>query len=207
MDKFHFYTPTEEQKKQVEAAIEQANLTVGRFVLEWSRIEGFLRTLELMRTDAKKYEFRPVPDLYAIDLKKTRKFRQRVGLVIPKNLGPGGFPIHDWLIETSKVRNQLLHGTMIFRSRKDDKDSEAERIPTIVHSDFVSTMMASEGFPNVVEIHIPAFKNSLRADSVILITELDALIDQAKSVGETLQQLIVDAHSRGAACIVSDERA
>ena len=186
-----FYTPTEEQKKQAEKAIGQANLAIGRFVTAWSRVDAHLRTLELMHVG--KRCFRPVENLASVDLKKNRRFAERVKLVVPKQIEGERFVIHDWLLETAKVRNLILHGRMDFYG----KTGSNILTPVIIHTDFTSTLAASKGFPNVTAAHVPLYKNSLKADTVIRLDKLEILIDEAKHVETVLRKVIEFTHKHG----------
>ena len=83
----------------------------------------------------------------SVDLIKTRRFPERVKLVIPKPMKGEPFGMRDWLLKTIKVRNLILHGVLIFHRPGDEKVST----PVIIHRDFVSVLAASRGVPRCYE--------------------------------------------------------
>ena len=183
-----YFAPTEKQEEQAEKATDQANLVIGRFVLAWSRVEMHLRTLELMHEG--DYRFRPVRDLESIDLHKKRRFRDRVNLVVPKELNGQRFEVRDWLLQTQKIRNLVIHGFMIFQGAGDS----GVVTPAIIHSDFIATGAATEGFPNISTVQAPTHRHSLSPDALIDVSRLNVLIEEAKQIEDILLKLIDSVH-------------
>lgn len=188
-----FYTPTEEQKNQAQNVFDEANLTIGRFICAWSRIEMALRSLELMHVG--NHSFRPISDLHSIELKKSMRFAERVKLVVPKQIDGEQFEIYDWLIEGNKLRNLILHGYMILR--RTGQGPGHIGVPSIVHSDLVATAAARKGFPDVWESHAPIYKHSMSPDTIVEVEKLNRIIDEAKDVEKMLIRVIDTTHEKG----------
>lgn len=137
------------------------------------------------------YQFEPVDDLDSVDLNKNRRFKERIDLIVPKDfrVGPNKTKLYDWLLHTHKVRNLLLHGIMISR-----RGAEGGTFDTVItHLDFVATMWASRGFPEVAEARIPMHKGSLNPDTSIVVSGLGSLIEEIKGVEGLLRELVETA--------------
>ena len=184
------YQPTEEEMRQANAVMDRCGLAIGRFIMTWTRIEKHMRALEFMHVGDRRFE--PVEDLYAIDLKKRMRFRERVNL-LPDRPEGAKFGLHNWLIEANKTRNLIIHGDLLFMSRESEGENVAT--PVIQHSDFGATLLAGKGFPNIGgEIHAPSYRGSVRPDKLFDVPKLDQLTAQAQHVEEVLVNIISEIH-------------
>ena len=181
-----FYTPSEKQRQQVQAIVDEVNINVGRFVLEWSHVEGHLRTLELMHNDG---VFRPLDSLDGVNLSKTRRFVERVKLLPPAHRS-----LRRWLLDTYKMRNLILHGMLIFRGKS---DSEVMH-PAIIHIDFPSTLAAQKGWPRVSQAAAPAHRNSADPSKTFRAEKMADLVAETKQVREQLLKIIESIHKHSA---------
>lgn len=148
---------------------------VGEFLVLWSRIEACVRALELMRTDAGGYA--PVADVHALDLSSTRRFRERVRYAVPKHLRAADGLVRRWLIETSKLRNLLIHGG-VFLYAADD----GQVVPFICHADMVATVLASAEYPDATRAAVPNHANSAPPNTTLAPDQVEDLIAEARAV-------------------------
>ena len=182
-----------EDKTQAERAMPQVSMTIGRFVIAWSELETRLRALELMVSDTG--QFKPVDDLEDLDLIPTVRFMERVRKVIGPDVKirfgkEDAIGLRGWFKELDKVRNRVIHGTIVFHGR-----GRSALVPTIFHGDYAATMMASRGYPGgVTKAMAPNHKNSMRSDRFIPVSQLDGVIRQVEQVGEVLTEMINGLH-------------
>ena len=171
-------------------AVESATVMIGRFVVAWSRVEQHLRTLELMRTEDGRFRD-PLATLDEVDITKTTRFADRLKLVIPKRVGGQRNPQYDWLKETHKVRNLVIHGALHLRRRRAPASPVRS---TIIHSDFFATIMAGEGFPRGGKARAPNMRNSLPGATIIDVSRLDSLLEECAEVERSLRARIDSIH-------------
>lgn len=158
-----------------EDAARRISHMVGEFLVLWSRIEACVRAMELMRTDAGA--FAPVDDVHALDLSSTRRFRERIRYAVPKHLSTADGDVRRWLLETSKLRNLLIHGG-VFLYATDDGNV----LPFVAHADMVATALASAEYPDVTRVSVPNHANSAAPNTTLSPGQVEELIADARAV-------------------------